>query len=286
MNPVIMRWVAISAGVLTCAGTLALGRWQLQRADEKLAAAALLQQRSMEPAWRDADWPCAVRASALAAGRMPAAPTAAPTATHGPSSDELPVQRPAQLQGRWLRDRTVFLDNRPMEGRTGFIVLTPLRLSEGPCRGELVLVQRGWAPRDGIDRQKLPTWQDTPAEVRVSGRVAQQPSRTYAVGEEAMPPPGQTRVIRQNVDAAFWSAWLGQAPLAGALLQTDDAHAVDGPEDEPHLLRHWAPPDLGVGKHQAYAAQWFALAALAAGLTLWFQFIRPRQPFRPEPSRP
>lgn len=290
MNPVIMRWLAISAGVLTCAGTLALGRWQLQRADEKLAAAALLQQRSMAPAWGDADWPCAVRDFARAGERMPAAPTspstAASTAAHGPSTDELPVQRPAQLRGRWLRDRTVFLDNRPMDGRTGFIVLTPLQLSEGPCRGELVLVQRGWAPRDGIDRQKLPAWQDTPAEVRVSGRVAQQPSRTYAVGEEAMPAPGQTRVIRQNVDAAFWAAWLGQAPLAGALLQIDDVHAVDGPEDEPNLLRHWAPPDLGVGKHQAYAAQWFALAALAAGLTLWFQVIRPRNLLRSEPPRP
>lgn len=263
MNPVIKRWVAILAGVLTCASTLALGRWQLQRADEKLASAALLQRRSMESPWRNADWPCS--------GAVPAA---------------LPVQRPARLQGHWLSHRTVFLDNRPMDGRTGFIVLTPLRLSQGPCRGEVVLVQRGWTPRDGIDRQKLPTWQDLAAEVWVSGRVAQQPSRTYVVGEEAAPQPGATRVIRQNVDASFWTAWLGQAPLAGALLQTDDVPVGEVVGDGAALLRHWAAPDLGAGKHQAYAAQWFALAALAAGLTLWFQVIRPQKLRRSEPTRP
>lgn len=274
----------MAAGVLTCASTLALGRWQLQRADEKLAAAALLQQRAMEPAWRDGDWPCA--GAAVASTPENVRMRAKSAATHEPSAAELPVQRPARLQGHWLSHRTVFLDNRPMDGRTGFIVLTPLRLSEGPCRGQLVLVQRGWAPRDGIDRQKLPTWQDSEAAVWVTGRVAQQPSRTYAVGEEAMPDPGQTRLIRQNVDAAFWAAWLGQAPLAGALLQTDDAQVGGAPVDGPSLLRHWAAPDLGVGKHQAYAAQWFALAALAAGLTLWFQVVRPRKLLRSEPPRP
>ncbi len=267
MNPVWTRWVAVLAGVLTCLATAGLGRWQLQRADDKLAAAALMQRRAAEPAWTAADWPCA------AAGAQPAA--------------NLPVDRTARLSGRWLSHRTVFLDNRPMDGSSGFIVLTPLRLSQGPCQGQVVLVQRGWVPRDVRDRQRVPEWQDTDAEVSVPGRVAQQPSRTYAIGDEALPDARLHRVIRQNADAAFWQAWLGQAPLAGALLQTDDERPSGVA-----LLRHWTAPDAGVGKHQAYAAQWFALSAIAAGLTLWFQFLRPlyraraRALAQPDPSRP
>jgi surfeit locus 1 family protein len=252
MNPVLSRWLAVMAGVATMSATLALGRWQLQRADDKLAAAALMQRRALEPAWSSAEWPCQVPAGA-AAGHA------------------LPVERVARLTGYWLGERTVFLDNRPMAGASGFIVLTPLRLSQGPCQGQVVLVQRGWAPRDARDRQRVPRWQDTEAEVSVSGRVAQQPSRTYAIGDEPLPPAGKQPALRQNVDAAFWRAWLGQAPLAGTLLQTDDERPVSVP-----LRRDWAAPDVGVGKHQAYAAQWFALAAIAGGLTLWFQFIRPR----------
>jgi len=263
MNPVCTRWVAVLAGVLTCLATAGLGRWQLQRADEKLSAATLMQRRAAEPAWTSADWPCASVA--------------------GQASADLPIDRTARLRGRWLGHRTVFLDNRPMDGSSGFIVLTPLRLSQGPCQGQVLLVQRGWVPRDVRDRQRLPEWQDADTEVSVPGRVAPQPSRTYAIGDEAPPDAGQHRVIRQNADAAFWQAWLGQAPLAGALLQTDDEQPTGVA-----LLRHWTAPDAGVGKHQAYAAQWFALSAIAAGLTLWFQFLRPRARAlaHPDPSRP
>ena len=171
-----------------------------------------------------------------------------------------------------------------MDGVPGFDVVTPLRLGTGPCAGRVVLVQRGWVPRDARDRQRVPQWQDSATEVEVPGRVVMQLSRTYALGLEPMPAEGQRRPIRQNADAAFWQAWLGQAPLPGALLQTD-GEAPAGTS----LRRHWAAPDVGVGKHQAYAAQWFAMSAVAAGLTLWFQFIRPRRRMAnvvsPDPSR-
>lgn len=260
MNPVCSRWLAVLAGVATVGVTLALGQWQMQRADDKLAAAALMQRRAQEPAWSGADWPC--RASQAQAEAQAQTELPAP---------ELPIERMARLSGHWLAERTVFLDNRPMAGTSGFIVLTPLRLSQGPCRGLVVLVQRGWVPRDVRDRQRVPQWREVEAEVSVPGRVALQPSRTYAIGDEPLPASGKQAVLRQNVDAAFWQAWLGQAPLAGTLLQTEDEQPVGLP-----LRRDWVAPDAGVGKHHAYAAQWFALAAIAAGLTLWFQFIRPR----------
>jgi surfeit locus 1 family protein len=269
MNPVCTRWVAAAAGVATVVLTAALGQWQLRRADEKVAAAALVAQRAAEPVWTESDWPCAVTSA----------------------DDPLPLQRRAQLRGRWLTERTVFLDNRPMDGVTGFDVVTPLRLSAGPCTGQLVLVQRGWVPRDAADRLRLPVWQDTDAAVRVPGRVVAQVSRTYALGEEAPLDGNSRRPIRQNVDTAMWSAWIGQVPLAGALLQTEDEAMVGPPTVAPTqptagapLSRHWLAMDTGVGKHRAYAAQWFAMSAILAGLTLWFPILAPRWRRRAQPS--
>jgi len=39
------------------------------------------------------------------------------------------------------------------------------------------------------------------------------------------------------------------------------------------LVRDWPAPDFGVEKHRIYMLQWYALAALAAGLWLLF-FVR------------
>jgi surfeit locus 1 family protein len=41
------------------------------------------------------------------------------------------------------------------------------------------------------------------------------------------------------------------------------------------MRRQWSPVTLDVSKHHGYAFQWFAFSALIAGLTVWFQFIRP-----------
>jgi surfeit locus 1 family protein len=41
------------------------------------------------------------------------------------------------------------------------------------------------------------------------------------------------------------------------------------------LLRDWPAPASDVGKHHAYAAQWFAMAALITGLYVWFQLVSP-----------
>lgn len=257
MNPFRRTWVAVSAGLLTVLLTLMLGRWQLGRADEKQAIAELTLQRQGLPAWTQADWPCSLGVTA-------------------PGVEPLPVHRPVRLKGSWVTERTVFLENRQMGGAPGFFVVTPLRLSPaGVCGDRVVLVQRGWVPRHAGDRARLPDWRDAAGEVEVEGRVLARVSQAYAIGQEAPPSPSAVRLIRQNVDEDFWLRWMGQSPLPGAVLQV---HAERGSPAE--LQRDWPRADAGVDKHHAYAAQWFAMSAVAAGLTLWFPFIRPRRLLR------
>jgi surfeit locus 1 family protein len=148
-----------------------------------------------------------------------------------------------------------------MDGRAGFFVVTPLRLAG---RGEAILVQRGWAPRDPLDRQRLPAVATPAGEVEVQGRLAASPSRLLELGE------GRPGAIRQNLDAAAFAVESGLALLPLTVVQAGPAGADDG------LLRHWPAPDLGLQKHYGYAFQWFALCALIVGLYVWFQLLRPR----------
>ncbi|RYX92877.1 MAG: SURF1 family protein [Comamonadaceae bacterium] len=226
-------WIVTLAAAAMIALTFSLGQWQLRRAAQKQGLQQAIETQ----------------------GRLAVLDNAALTGAQG-----LPnlVQRRAELRGSWLGARTVFLDNRPMGGKTGFIVVTPLQLENSPV---VVLVQRGWAPRDFTARTHLPEVVTPAGLVSVEGRIAPSPSKTYQLGE-----PG-TGAIRQNLDIADFRRETGLSLLDVSLLQT--GAASEG------LLREWAAPDFGIDKHYGYAFQWFGLCALLVGLYAWFQIISP-----------
>jgi len=170
------------------------------------------------------------------------------------------MHRRARVQGVWQAARTVYLDNRPMHGRIGFWVMTPLAL-QGANR--VILVQRGWVPRNFGERTRLPAIATPAGLVTVEGRIAPPPARLYEFKGAA-----ETGAIRQNLDLAAFSRETGLALFPDAsLLQT-------GVPSE-GLARDWPAPNLGVDTHYGYAFQWFGLCALVAGLYGWFQLILP-----------
>lgn len=237
-------WLVTLAALVAMATTASLGRWQLSRAAQKLALQAAIDERQALAPLQGAEL---LRAQAQADG----AGTAAATLLH----------RRVALQGHWLPEATVFLDNRQMQGRPGFFVFTPLRLGGSQAA---VLVQRGWVPRNFQDRTRLPDIATPAGEVAVGGRVAGPPARLYefaaSAGDE-----GSSR-IRQNLDLAAYGAETGLALLPLTVVQTDAAG--EG------LRRDWAPVDSGVDKHYGYAFQWFGLCGLVAILYVWFQIVR------------
>jgi surfeit locus 1 family protein len=226
-------WLVTAAALMVAAGTLSLGQWQLRRAAQKEALQTAITAQSRLPGLDNASF-YAVKNTADA------------------------IHRPAQLRGVWQTGHTVFLDNRPMSGKTGFVVVTPLAL-EGSA--QVVLVQRGWVQRDFTSRTHLPDIPTPLGTVTVRGRIAPPPSKLYEFkGIES----GR---IRQNLDVAAFAAEISLPLLPVSLLQT-------GATDE-GLLRDWAAPNLGVEKHYGYAFQWFALCALVVALYVWFQLIHP-----------
>ena len=224
---------AALAGVLA---TASLGFWQLDRAAQKEALQAAMYAREQQ---------APVDGAAAIAALAP--------------SERL--HRAVHLQGHWQAEHTVYLDNRQMQGRPGFYVLTPLRLDPGPG---VVLVQRGWIARDFQERTRLAPVETPPGLVRIAGRVAGAPSRLYDFAPAAAEPGSSP--IRQNLDLDAFRARTGLDLAPWTVVQT-------GAPSE-GLLRDWPSVGSGVHKHYGYAFQWFGLCGLMALLYVWFQFVR------------
>jgi surfeit locus 1 family protein len=233
------RILVLIAAVGTCVLTARLGVWQLDRAAQKIALKQAIEERSALPP---------LPAQALAA-----------------SADELPGQlhRRITLGGEWVGSATVFLDNRQMNGRVGFFVVTPLKLADGSA----VLVQRGFVVRDVDERTRLPAIATPAGPVSLDARIAPPPARLYEFGGS------DTGAIRQNLDVSAFAreTQLVLRPLSVLQLEGGSARSADG------LQRDWPQAPIDVSRHHGYAFQWFALCALVAGLYVWFQIIRPRR---------
>jgi surfeit locus 1 family protein len=235
------RWIVLVAAILGALLTARLGVWQLSRAAQKEALQAAIDERRLQPA---------LGTPVLAADAAGAA------AQH---------HRLAHVRGRWVAAHTVFLDNRQMNGRPGFFVVTPLQL-EG--RAEAMLVQRGWVPRDAAERTRLPELPLPEGTIELTGRLAPPPSRLYEFAAQ------ETGRIRQNLDLQTFAGETGLRLLPLSLMQTEAAGTIGIHGDG--LLREWGRPAADVQKHYGYAFQWFALASLITGLYVWFQLLRPR----------
>jgi surfeit locus 1 family protein len=133
-------------------------------------------------------------------------------------------------------------------------VLTPIRLQES---GRVLWVNRGWLARP----REYPRMPELPA-----------PSSIVEVAGLAVPPIRRFVELREvTAQGALWqnftidraAAHLGEPVFPLVLLADTPA---------PGLLSVTERPDAGIEKHQGYAFQWYALAALVAALWLGINF--------------
>lgn len=257
--------------------TVALGQWQLRRAAQKEAYQARVD-------------------AALAA------PPFAPDSYDWPALEhELPLRR-VSARGYWMPQLAVFLDNRQHAAKPGFYVLMPLVLTDvanagadgdrysdryrehnlaidgnrgdaKPSMENVLIVNRGWLPRDPADRTRIAPF-DTPVGlVKIEGLLLADEPKLLELGTA---PPGRLGGIWQNFDFERFSAVMERSvnsrPLRLILRQTSES--PDG------LLRDWQRENAmqsQIDRHHGYAFQWFSLAALIVALTL-FHGIRNARP--------
>lgn len=203
---------------------IALGNWQTRRAAEKSALQARLEQGM----------------------------AASPLVLDGGAID------PAQLEfhrvivtGEFVPNWPVFLDNRPQNGRTGFILLMPFKIAGS---NKAVLVARGWLPRNTAEHDRLPPFTTSAGQVRIEGRAVSWLARVMQLGT---PAPLQPKALVQNLEPAELARASGLDLLPLVVEQTGPETAGEG------LQRNWPAPSLDIDRHKGYALQWYALAAMA-----------------------
>jgi surfeit locus 1 family protein len=233
-----MKFEKIPALVVLCILPLliALGFWQLDRAEQKRAFLDRQKQGMAAPALQ------------LTAAT--------------PEDKEALRYRSAAANGHYDAGHQILIDNQVAEGKAGYFVLTPFILDGSE---KAILVNRGWIPANR-DRKVLPdlTLRNNPAQV--IGRINHFPSVGIKLDGADQPTAGWPAVV-QVADSAVLSARLGY-PLFPFMLELDK-QAPEG------YRREWReakvmPPE----QHAAYALQWFGLAAALALLFVWYSRLK------------
>jgi len=223
-------WPTVGAAAMI-ALTLWLGRWQTGRGDEKEAMQRLLEARAREPVV-DLSRPIA-------------------------SPGEI-LYRRVLARGEWAADAQFFIDNRVLDGRAGFHVITPLRIAGS---GQLVLVDRGWIERTA-EYPKAPRVAVPGGEAQVSGMATLPPKRFLELSSDVI--DGN---VWQNLSIERYRSVTGRAVLPFVLV-ADEAPAP--------LTVVRERPDTGVDRHREYALTWYSLAVLTAVLWIALNVRRPR----------
>ena len=210
-------WLPTVAAAAAVALTISAGMWQTHRAQYKRALQAQYDAQAKAP------------------------PIALPGEVF---SSEAFLYRHVTVTGRFDPAHEIFLDNRILDGKPGYHIVTPLKLQGGTA---YVLIDRGWVMRNR-DRTLLPEIKTPLGVVTIEGI--------------AVPPSGKYFELSSNVvEGKVWEnlhfkrMQAQLPPRLQPLMVTQLNDNGDG------LIRHWERPDVGIEMHVGYAFQWFALAA-------------------------
>lgn len=247
----VRHFVIACSALVAVTATLMLGQWQLSRGRQKDLMQAQLEQQ--------------IKLPALSQNEL-----------IGLEDKRAYLNRRVNLRGQWMADLTVYLANRSHAGRTGFWVMTPLKLDNS----NTVMVDRGWVGWNPASPSERPTGVVTPTGVvEIEALIVEPPSKMLELwgssAQQSNPQDSSSSVeasyrtsgIRQNFDLNLFES---QTDIKLSAV----VHELGEPSDG--LIREL--PVLGVSSDRnfGYAVQWFMLSALIMGLYVWFQLIKPR----------
>lgn len=224
--------ISISLLVALICILVGLGFWQLQRADEKQL---FLDQQ---------------------ADQLSRAPIQLQL-----KSDHFERMRfqPVYLHGKFDCDHQILLDNKTLNGKPGFHVITAFRPSTAT---QSILVNRGWVAMNS-NRQPDQQYQDCPSQAfQLQGIINDFPGLGYHFSGSTESVSNDWPLILLELDAKKLSIALNY-PIVDFLLLMDK-------KLETGFVRDWSfAPNILPEKHIAYAVQWFGLAITLLCMSLW-----------------
>ncbi|WP_402461683.1 SURF1 family protein [Isoptericola aurantiacus] len=234
-----------------------LGVWQIDRAYERANLAA--EQEAAE----------AAAAAPVELGEV--------LAPQSPFPGEL-VGHEVAVTGTYEPDGQLLVAGRSLDGVEGYLVLTPLRVSEDGTHGAswaslsgapVLPVVRGWvdSATPGAEALAVPA-----GEVQVHGWL--QASESTSRTGEVPPNPGGPPLTQDIASSALANTWDGPIYTAYAVLTSSDPAPVPAEEGGPALLPR---PVLDGGtsvdlQNFFYALQWWVFGLFA--VALWVRLVR------------
>jgi len=222
-----LEWRLTLFTLLLTPALIALGFWQLERAEQK-------RTLSEQYAFR----------------------AALPPITLG-EAVQLSEENLAELRDRRIAfigtavaQDYLLLDNRLHNGQFGYEVIALIEAG-----GYRIPVNLGWLPGDPA-RRSLPAVTLPVVEQQWAGRVYAPKDSAYILGEQ--PPPDSLPAVIQSYEAAEYARALSDitaAPIPVFMVRVDSTHPAAWVADWPVINQ---TPE----KHTAYAVQWFMMAAV------------------------
>ncbi len=225
-TPQFRRFFPPVAGLVFVAVFVSLGLWQLDRAGEKKALLALFEDEA--PYTRVRDY--------AALGEF----------------------ERIQVDGEFLPDRQVLIDNIVQDSRPGYFVITPFKPN---TVDPLLLVNRGWVPKPGPGSDDIDVDLDLDNGYKtIRGLVGHLPRVAIRPGE-AFAEAGKWPAVAVYPRSEEIAAALDAPVLPIVLLLAAD--------EETGFSRRWQPNLSGPATNYGYAIQWFAMAATVVALLFW-----------------
>lgn len=211
---------------------IALGCWQLRRANEKKRIETQYHRRAQRPTltWHAIE--DLYRRTSLASLRY----------------------RRVRVRGRYDTERSILLDNQWDAHRRGYHVVSPFVVSStSSSLPRIVLVNRGWIESPPLRGMPIIPAIKTPIQTIV-GRITIPEKNPLLLGFNDWTP----------------HAWPWRVPklklsgLSKGLKESITPFVIQLDRDQPNgLIRHWHPIVLSSRRHISYALQWFAFALIA-----------------------
>lgn len=171
------------------------------------------------------------------------------------------------LQGRFLNDGQVILDNVVLNGKVGYDVITPF-VQQGS--EQVFLVNRGWI-KANPDRRQFPDIRvsEEPVSIMVS---LDKPRSAPVVGAEVVDTANRWNYL----DMAYYRQQSGHR-IPGYLLLLSE-------QTGPGYQRQWPGIEDKSAMHIGYAIQWAAFALIALGTYIGLSFKRRNPDAQNEPG--
>ncbi|MCW9030193.1 MAG: SURF1 family protein [Gammaproteobacteria bacterium] len=199
---------------------LRLGFWQLERAEEKRDLIELFKKKNDSG-------PLLIKDKV--------------------NIDEHFNYRNSQVEGKYISEKLIFIDNKIHQGKSGVYVLTPFKIKNSEYS---ILVNRGWVAM-AADRSSLPQIQTTPELVTLSGKIKILTEKPFTIGEQFQSNQGWPALMQWiNISEIEKKSDLKLLPY---LFLLDE-------KEQSGYVRNWKPVVMLPEKSTSYAVQWFSLA--------------------------